>query len=564
MLVKIFRNYLGLDLPVRDIPLKFGLPNVSNQLTVGRGGDRELLDQLDAAKESSAEYFSILRNVVKHMNRCAMKQSHRLSLTRQILSLFYPAAIEALTKMSDKKRKSGKDIPEDQDRKHGLAHMAEIAKVLVVSYQIVFSKIYEGGNFQYARARALREECVTSIFELMLFRQQVRALRHQLLDSADWQCVNTLFYVMSCFDNVEKPRITLSKKFGLDSLRGDVNWQAHFSELHMIAQFDMLHWPTHLQWVISTYVHGVENSVLIRQSDSAQLHRTQLMAYCYGDQAARSEPLASSPGPALLIDFNGMSQAIRKDCMDVLQAKSKRDRGALPARFTRFPETEHFIISDLLLRGMRDVASDEDVEGGVQVADLRIYVGFASVFSLLRHQQSDFASEERLIDVLARRSAQIGVDQRTIETSGWKLLMKNETKMRLCTQENKYTMPMNIGSILAYGFGEDDKKPKLAVISRIHRPTNKHVVIDLDILPYRADPVLMTINSESQPNSSRAGQPAMLLHDIVQAGQPLLMFPPQDILPGIDQIEIRRHQKTQRIELKNWRNATHDFYLYTT
>lgn len=107
MILKKIKKYFGLDLPVRNIPLQFNLPSISNQLAVRYGGDKDLIDRLDAAKDNPDEYFSILRNVVKRMNRCAMKPSHRLTLTQDILSLFYPAALDSLKEMADKKRNSG-------------------------------------------------------------------------------------------------------------------------------------------------------------------------------------------------------------------------------------------------------------------------------------------------------------------------------------------------------------------------------------------------------------------------------------------------------------------------
>lgn len=571
MILKKIKKYFGLDLPVRDIILQFQLPSVSEQLAVGYGGDKNFIDRLDAAKENPEEYFSILRNAIKRMNRCAMKPRHRLTLTREILELFYPAVLESLTEMADKKRNSGgggKDIPEEQNRKHALAHMAEIAKILITSYQIIFTKIYEGKNFQYARAHVLREECVSFIFELTLLRQQVAALRYQLLDAVDWHCVNTLFYAMSCYDDVQKPRETLAKQLNLDTSRTSVSWKNQFAELHMVAQFDMLHWPTRLQWVIGTYVHGVENSVLTNPSQEKRPSRNQIMTYCYASQAAQREALLSEPGPALLLDFNGLSQAIRSDCIDLLQAKKKRDKNALPARFTRFPEAEHFVISDLLLRGMQSIPTTESAEGGIDVSDFQIYVGFSSVFSLLNHRQSIFSAEKRLADSLARRSAQIATDKRATETSGWRLLMQTETHMRLSTQENGYTTPMSIGSLLAYGQIEQGQAPKLAVVSRIYRPNNKHVLIDISILANDADAILMSVNPTSKSSANdanfRSGNPAILLFEKNRSSLPLLMFPPQDVLPGIDRIEIFHQEQTRPIELKNWRNATHDFYLYTT
>jgi hypothetical protein len=444
--------------------------------------------------------------------------------------------------------------------------MSEISKILAVSYQIIFSKIYSGGNFQYARARALREECVTCIFELMIFRQQVRASRYQLLEPTDWHSINTLFYVMSRYDNVQKPRPTLQKRLGLDTAHNSTSWQNQFAELHIVARFDMLHWPSSLHWVVGSYVHGTEAAVTTRSGDFEQLHRTQLVAYCYADQPAGRAALAPAPGPAVVMDFSGLSQAIHKDCMDLLQAKIKRDRATLPARFKSSPDAEHFVLSDLLLRGMQEAQSDQDVESGVVISDLRIYIGFENVFSLLDHMRSDFAAEERLIDVLARRSAQIAADRRTLETSGWSLLLQNENTLRLCTQENSFTTPMSIGSLVAYSLDQNDKSTKLAMVNRIFRPTNKHVVIDLSILAHEAEAVLMTLNAAAQPpgSAARVGKPAVLLRDLAEPGRQLLMFPPQDVLPGIDKIELHRQQSKQQIALKSWRNATHDFYLYTT
>jgi hypothetical protein len=107
MLVNLFRKFFGLDLPVRDVPLQFKLPNTSSQLAVGHGSDREFFNRLDAVDDAPAEYFAILRNSVKHMNRCAMKSRHRLVLTREILRLFYPVALESLIKITDEKRGGG-------------------------------------------------------------------------------------------------------------------------------------------------------------------------------------------------------------------------------------------------------------------------------------------------------------------------------------------------------------------------------------------------------------------------------------------------------------------------
>lgn len=559
-LLNPIRHYFGLDLEPRELPLNFDFPRISTQLTAGSGSAGNLMGQLREASEAPAEYFAALLNVIKHLNRCALRPRQRLALTRDILNLFYPAALEQLVKLA-----KGGGVPEDEERKQTLSRMADIAQILTVSFQILFAGIYGGSNFKYARGRGLLQESVSRIFELMLLRQQARALRYQLLEEADWRCVNTLFYLMCRYEDVRLARPTLQKRLGLATGRVAVNWHDQFVQLHIAAKFDMLRWPTHLQWVISNYVYGVENSVPIRLSDEAQPGRHELIAYCYAGGAALAQAQKPPPGPALLLDLSGLSEAIRKDCQGLMQAKKKRDIAALPPRFARFPETEHFVISGQLLDALAGAGSDLLVERETSVQDLRIFVGFMEVFSLLRHKQSEFAGDERLADVLAKRSALIAADHTATATSVWSLLVQNDSTVRLATQESSYTTRMSIGSLLAYGVGEDINRPKVAVVTRIHRPSNKQVVIDLHSLANYAEPVLMTVNAARQPtNSPRTGKPALLLHDRMQRGAWQLMFQPQDVLPGVDQIAIHRQRQEYPIDLESWRNATHDFHLYST
>lgn len=554
------RHFMGLDLEPRELPLNFDFPRISTQLKAGSGSAGKLMRDLREASDNPAEYFAVLLNVIKHLNRCAMKPSERLALTRDTLNLFYPAALEQLVKQAP-----GGGVPETDERKQVLSRVAEIAQLLGVSLQILFAGIYAGSNFKYARRQALLQECVSRIFDLMLLRQQARALRYQLLEDADWRCVNTLFCVMSRYDDVHQARPTLQKQLGLGTGRAAVSWHDQFVQLHVAAKFDMLRWPTHLQWVVSNYVYGVERAVTTRLSDQAQPGRNELVAYCYAGRAASRLALKPAPGPALLLDLSGLGEAIRKDCMGLMQAKRLRDAALLPPRFARFPVTEHFVISGQLLRGLADAEPDAGAESETSVEDLRIFVGFMEVFSLLRHKQGEFGGDERLADVLAKRSALIAEDHTATASSVWSLLVKNDSMVRLATQESSFTTRMSIGSLLAYGVGEDINRPKVAVVARIHRPSNKQVVIDLHSLADYAEPVLMTVNAAQQPaNSPRVGKPALLLHDSAQRGSWQLMFQPQDVLPGVDQTAIHRKRQEVPIELESWRDATHDFHLYST
>jgi hypothetical protein len=414
-------------------------------------------------------------------------------------------------------------------------------------------------------SRNVAQECVSRIFELMLLKQQAMALRYQVLGEQDWRAVNTLFYVMSSYEDVERAFPTLQKLLKSDVGRSAASLQEQFALLHMVGRFDMLRWPVHLQWIISNYMNGVESAVTVRMTDAGAPARNELIAYCYGEKAASTSASQSPPGPAMLLDYRNLSTAIHEDCRGLMESTKNRNAAAMPPRFARFLEIDHSVIADQLLRGLGDTESDKCVESETNFDELRIFVGFSQVFDMLRHKHGAFASEDRLEDVLAKRSALIAEDHLATDRSVWTLLFKNEKMLRLSTQETRYTTSMTIGSLLAYGLGDGINHPSLAVVERILRPSNKRVVIDLHIIAQYAEQVLMTVNAAKQAATGpRHGKAALLLYDKTGLGGWGLMFKPQNILPGFDQIAMHRRQRELPIDLKSRCNVTHDFHLYTT
>ena len=547
----VVRRFFGADLPARELPLNFSLPKPSGRFAASNSSGGEFARRLDEEKGRPAEYFRLLLAEIKHANRCSLKPQQRLSFTRDILKLFYPIALAQIAKHA----KTG-GIPEDDDRRQTLNQMVEIAQILITSCQILFAFYYSGSNFQYARARGTVLMCASRIFELMLLKQQARALRYQLLAESDWQLVNTLYYLMSRYEDVEQPLPTLKRELELGKAHADVSLNEQYACLQMLAKFDMLRWPTHLQWIIVSYLQGVESAVRVRIDEvNGKPGRNELIAYCYGGQPASSQPLSSPPGPVMLLDCSTLNDAIRKDCMGLVQAGQAGS--AIPARFARFPNAEHFVISEQLLRGLENIVEDDVVEKETRVEELRIFVGFAEVFAMLRHKQGRFAGEDRLADMLAKRSALIAEDHLATEKSMWTLLFQNEKMIRLSTQETSFTTQMSIGSLLAYGVGDDIARPSLAVVSRIFRPSSKLVVIDMHSIAHYAEAVAMTVNATERADQLK---PALLVHGKKGWG---VMFPPRDILPGFDKIAMWRNGHEFDIKLESRCNATTDFYLFS-
>jgi len=552
-------QFLGMDLPKRTLPLRFSFPEVSGRFKAANANSYELVRDLEEAKNIPPEYFGLLLKELKYINRCKMKPRQRLRLAREVMKLYYPMAMAQLAKLAQ-----NGGIPEAEDHKRTLDSLVDIAQIMIVSYQIVFAKYYSGGNFNYARARNSVRECASRILELLVLKQHAKSLRYQLLSDQDWQLANTIFHVMNCYEDVGLPLPTLNNELKVGGRRKDACLRDQYALLQTVSKFDMLRWPTHLHWVIGSYFHSIENAVQIKPDDgSAGLGRNELISYCYDTVPARTKRMGTPPGAAVILSFGGLTEAIRKDCMGLLSAKKNNDVSAIPPRFALLPETEHFVISEQLVRGLGNAGDDNIVEKEHQLDELRIFVGFTEVFGFLHHKQGRYGSEDRLADMLAKRSALIAEDAAATQKSVWTLLFKNEEMIRLSTQETSFTTAMGIGSLLAYGVGDEINRPSFAVVSRIFRPTQQVVIIDIQRIADYAEAVAISLNMTEHAATNKAS-PALLVYDQLRLGGWGLMFPPMDILLGVDQLAVSRNKQIFGVNLKNMCNATDDFYLFSS
>ena len=568
------RHFLGQDLPVRDIPLKFTLPGSTGKFDTPSSGSATFYRDMSKSKDFPGTQLRLIRMEVPNLNRRSIRPAQRLTLTRDMVALFYPLVSKQLTAQA---RLSA--IPESDEQGQILDDILATIRTLIISYQILFSGYYSGNNYQYRRGHSIVLECASQIFELLRLKQRVMAQRYQVLTEQDWQTANTLFYVMSKFDDVEQELPPMQRLGGTEGVQ---NLREQFTLLHMVAKFDMLRWPAHLQLIIATYFHNANHAVsVITNSKQKSMGRDDLVTYCYSTEAASpavitdpqqgqlqprfdSEQLDKPLGPKMVLSCASLFSAIKKDCMSLIQAKHTNRSGNIPSRFSIFSENDHLVIANQLLTGMEGTVAVQ-LSKETELNDLRIYVEFLNLFALFRHRQSAYKSEQRLADVLAMRSAMFADDQHAVEKTLWILLAKTEKMMRLSTHETNHTTPLSVGSLIAYGVGEDINRPKLAMISRIHRPSGQVVEVDFQAIASYAEAVSITLNGADREKSTLAkAKPALLVHDESRPREWGLIIAPQSILPGFDTFTMTRNDQELLVELKNWRYTTPTVSYFTT
>lgn len=388
-------------------------------------------------------------------------------------------------------------------------------------------------------------------------------LRYQQLNERDWQTANATFHVMHRYEDTSAPIKSLGEKLKLNASYHYSTLQDIFITIQLIGLVDRMGWPTHLHGFLRSYIAAIPNSAQIKLDDGkAALDRNSCIAECHGKAAMQKT--RTSPTPALILDCRVFLDAVRRDCMNLVACKRDRKPDLMPVRFFRIPEIERFVVSDLLTKAYFGNSLTVLPEHEQKAADLRVYVGFQAVFSLLRNTFNR-GDSERLVDKLAKRSALLAEDHVATVESVWFMLYQDSKMIRLRTQESQFTTAMGVGALLSYGMGEDAvNSPRLAVVSRIYRPSTKTVVIDLFRLARYAEPVAVFLKNDlSEVAGEEKGYAALLLHDELIGGW-CLAFPPQGILLTAKELTLKRGNQSYDVTLGALRNVTTDFYVFAT
>lgn len=543
--VRRIRNFLLLDIPQRSIELNFKLPSPSARAKVGSASSADLYN----SDQDPIEFFRLLHARIKLLNFASLSTGKRLNASRDLIKIFYLPAKKQLVELA----KTG-GVPEPEDSRQLLILISDIASILVTSCAMVFANFYEGSQFHYARNRQASREMAASILELLLLKQRARALRYQHLDSNDWSIANTVFHVMWVYEGAELAVPTRLQDLDKEAPQAHRTLVDQFILLQVCAWFDLLRLPTALQWVVGSYLLKVEHAVQIKP-DAGTLNANEILVYCYGKQAAETRRLDTPAGPALILNLNHLIEAMHQDC----QAQGKfnaHDASRVMPRFVHFATEDHFVIRNKFLSRLNFKKENVVASGIQQMNDLRIFVGFSAIFAMLQHRRSAFASEERLEDSLSKRSAVYAVDGREIHQSLWSFSFQNEDTTRFTTTEGKETIAMGIGMLVAYGAGDEIHRPRLAVVSRIERPSGGILELDMRSIAQYCEPVVIRFNA--------AKTVGLLVYDHRNGGGWSLAVAPRDVLIGVDTIELHRHQKTLPVTVTAILDASHDFYLLRT
>lgn len=510
-------RFLGTHLPPRALDLRFEL------LPPHRRGEAPLLDPRrlrQLALERNNNIGALLKGLTEQMrllNRYRLPPKRRFSLAEVHLSLLFPAA----NALVQRQIKEPGGIPENAQRAELLNAVASAFQALVTAYQIIIAADYDRGRFWYARVRGRVHRCAHRIIDLIGLVQQVNALRYQRLSDANWRVANTVFCVMLDCEQVDIPLDSPGSLMSGGHSSGPASIRERYAALHVPWVLDFLCWPEAQLPVVLHYARSIQDGVRIFPADTSVCGTHQALTRCYRaaepTPGAKQRPGGEGDGPTILIDYQILASQVSADFKELIKARAARNPFLLPRRFASIGAGLQLTVAHRMMRlvepRLRQGSPNTPSE---QQEDLRIHVGFDEVYA---HLQTIFSTDGRLAarrqlsNLFAQRSALIGEDHTAAEESRWHVMQELSDRVRLRTQETRYTTPIVIGSLMVYGHGEDGiRTPALGKVERIFRPEARTVLVDVMAFAEYARPVTLRSADDQIEASENSPTRGLLVH----------------------------------------------------
>lgn len=483
-------RFLGSNLPPRTLGLAFDLPIPYRRPTRAELSPDKARERYAALAQNRRAQLTLAVEHIRTVNRSRVAPKQRFAVAEAALVPVVATARELVAEIYE----AAGGVPEHAGRRERLEVIGGALQTLLAAYRTVFRCDYEKRPFAYARARRRVHLCAHRILELILMLQQARALRYQPLEGGHWRTANTVFRVMLDYEQVDVPLETVGPLLGTRRSRDARSLRDLYAGLQVPWLLDFPSWPETLFPFALDYCRALRDCVVFLPEGDAPApqdrgpapDRARPLAWtaCLRDREPGAARGPDREGAALAIDCSLLAEAAQADFDALRKAREAQDPGLVPRRFAPIEPASQLAAAYLMARfAARDPHPEAPAAVPGDFPDLRVHAGFQEVFA---HLQAIFDPDGRLAagrelsDLFAQRSAAIGEDHTAVEASLWHVLQETGGRLRLQTQETRFTHRLTIGSFLAYGVGEAGIRcPRLGKVARISRPDSGMVMVDV-------------------------------------------------------------------------------------
>ncbi|WP_338849156.1 hypothetical protein V8J88_09410 [Massilia sp. W12] len=491
-LKQYYRRFTGQDLPAREMILKLPTPAQTAKNKAPKASEL-ILPKLPNHSPEPLEELRLAVSFLRRQNQARMASLRRFAWAERIMRRFCPLALELV-------RKNAHDgaVPDSQERQQALEVSAELLRRLLDAYRIIFKDWYGAGNFRFARVRKKFETCAWRLIDLSHFWQRALGLRYRVLPDAAWLAINQAYFAMRELGQAE------NELYGIEDIyaeeRKPRTLQHQYLVLQMIARLDILRWPTEWHFTLDGYGR-IAHALIKLEEDGGNIVRPDYaLAFSYDAGPARAfRPPGAALGKSVLLNWKNLRMKLQRDYQRNLEFQTK----AIDQRaFAMLSFNDGLALLELQKRCWDALPLPlPERDARAEQCDLRIFVGFKGIYPFLYslHYGTGPTEQvgERMVDLLAQRSALFAEDHTATTDSIWLMLEQNAQRLTLRTQETAWTTQMRIGSLAAYGLGAQGLlSSALGNISRIYRPhltdgQAAQVVVEIEKMSAFSEPVLL-------------------------------------------------------------------------
>ncbi len=521
-LIQRIKLYFGIGLPKRTLELHFGLSVTGRRKNKPELSGATLRKQYQQLDKRPKELFAKITAYLKALNRYKISPEKRLKLTQLCLDYAYPTSVKLQQYYQD-----NGGVPDVGERQELLDSAIEITQLCIYSLEIIYQHDYELPNWRYARVRDRFRLGAFRIIELIHFEQQLASLRYKNVAAKHWKDANQIYHIMVAYESVKAEQARLNqnpmeklKKLDANKKQATIRYTTlHqlYLELQIYALMDHAEWPTKLQPIILQYLKTLEEPLSIVPDAKGVMPNNSVIIYYNANRPMLFKRSDRFEAPSSIINLSRLKQHIQKDLSIVLkqQAQDKEDTFHLNPLLRRVDPAHRLPILGLMSKKIRQDNWNQITRKHNEEADLRIYAGFEEVHQLLNdllYPDDLNKSRREFKDIMSQRSAMLGEDETATQESKWHILDDNRQRLYLETQETRFTVPIHIGQLVAFGLGETGiKAPDIGFITRINRMQQRYVDVNITRIAPHAEPVEVELKYNYSQLDSKISGLLMLL-----------------------------------------------------
>ncbi|MEJ2439327.1 MAG: hypothetical protein P8Z72_06635 [Gammaproteobacteria bacterium] len=498
------------------------MPNIDNTAKAIRAKSRGALlapkqilnkqtitNKLEDLKAYSIRQLREAANLAGQLNRFSLKPDKRVELVRHVLGTIYPTMLRHYQQYQSKVI----SLPESNDRREAILACVDICDQSAQAYKHLFQALYSAKSSAYRRVRDELIETGGRILELARMEQRFRGLRHQKLPPTTWLNINRAFFSLLAHGDTEEP-ITLLGTLGFSPRPARVGKPAQessASKLYLSIQLfglvDAPSWSTRLFHAPDAYLDMDENAIVIEPDSGQEVVPGCLITHIENKGPPVFQREKHMPEPRICIEYPNLYNRLVKDYEELAKMKfiGRFEADKLSRPLLELEVIERFPFLESMLFGLRPRERKQKRHAAFGHENIRIYFGFKDVYQLLMDLASkdmrNIAESRTFMDTLAGFSEGISADASgSPNRSRWEIANFSTGGLLVISRESSFTVPIQIGSLVAFIPNAEVKRPLLGYVSRINRPSDQQIEVAIVRLSSHAEDAIV------QDNENKTGK----------------------------------------------------------